>query len=91
MKDLSLLIVLIALISANLALGQPQTSTEGDVIPSLLQDKELEKIIAAIEPGTDALVKCYINYEATTTEGPFLFTGALATGVFIYEQITGSK
>ena len=90
MKKLSLLIFLVTSLSGNIAQGQPQTSseievlariqtsgnavslvrlTEGDVIPSVLQDKKLEKIISSLEPGTDALVKGHISYQATTIEG----------------------
>gem|GEM_PF-1432424 len=90
MKKLSLLMLLVSFLSANTAAGQPQTSseievlariqtsgsavslvrlTEGDVIPSVLQDKKLEKVIASLEPGTDALVKGHISYQATTIEG----------------------
>lgn len=43
--------------------------SEGDVIPSLLKNKELEKKIESLEPGDEALVKGYITYQATNMEG----------------------
>ena len=90
MKKNLLLALILVCISVNTALGQPQNSSEievlariqtvghgvnlvrlneGDVIPSLLQDKKLEKVISSLEPGTDALVKGHISYQATTVEG----------------------
>jgi len=44
--------------------------SEGDVIPSLLQKKDLEKTISSMEPGDEALVKGYITYHTTNVDGP---------------------
>ena len=55
---------------------------EGDVIPSLLKNKELEKIIAEMGSETEALVKGHITYQATTIEGQ-----AKLEPIFIIESI----
>ena len=56
--------------------------SEGDVIPSLLKNKELEKVISQMRPNEDALVKGHITYQATTIEGQ-----AKLEPIFIIESI----
>ncbi len=56
--------------------------SEGDVIPSLLKNKELEKVISQMGPDAEALVKGHITYQATTIEGQ-----AKLEPIFIIESI----
>ena len=56
--------------------------SERDVIPSLLKNKELEKVISQMRPDEDALVKGHITYQATTIEGQ-----AKLEPIFIIESI----
>lgn len=56
--------------------------SEGDVIPSLLKNKELEKVISQMGPDGEALVKGHITYQATTIEGQ-----AKLEPIFIIESI----
>lgn len=44
-------------------------SNEGDIIPSVLQDKKLEQVISKLDPGDEALVKGHITYQAQIIEG----------------------
>jgi hypothetical protein len=55
---------------------------EDDVIPSLLKNKESEKVISQMGPDAEALVKGHITYQATTIEGQ-----AKLEPIFIIESI----
>lgn len=46
-------------------------SQEGDAIPSLLKNKELEETLKSMAPGDEAVVRGYISYQGITQiEGP---------------------
>jgi hypothetical protein len=46
-------------------------SLEGDAIPSLLKNKELEETVKKMLPGDEAIVRGYISYEGLNQiEGP---------------------
>lgn len=55
---------------------------EGDSIPSLLNDKKLEKVISDMGSDKEAIVKGHISYHATTLEGQ-----AKVEPIFIIESI----
>lgn len=57
-------------------------SQEGDVIPSHLQDKELEKIISSMRAGDEAIITGHISYQASSVE-----TRTKLNPVFIIESI----
>ena len=56
--------------------------SEGDVIPSILQNAKLEETIARLDHDSEALVKGHITYHATTLEGQ-----AKLEPIFIIESI----
>lgn len=58
-------------------------SNEGDVIPSVLKDKNLEKIISTLSPGDEALVKGHITYQPRIIEGR-----TNLDPIFVIESIT---
>jgi hypothetical protein len=58
-------------------------SLEGDAIPSLLNDKNLEKTLAEMTPGEEAIVRGYISQNLTSEiEGH-----AISRPVFVIQEI----
>ena len=58
-------------------------SLEGDAIPSLLNDKNLEKTLSEMAPGEEAIVRGYISQDLTSgIEGQ-----AISKPVFVIQEI----